>query len=230
MTITSQRRRDAGLTLVELIVVLAIVGMLMGLGGYALSGIGSNLRSDAGHVSAAIRYTYSTAAINNTEYRIVFSFEDGSYYSEVVRTGVERTQTSTINDNIDDFLTEEARRLAADVAAERDLFDDDEDNPFGVRRKVDYDRVEDGILKQTRLSGDVRFVRIVKASSDEVYEDGEVSMTFYPNGFQEQVMIVLEDEQGATITLVTEPLTGRVLTFTHEDDVPEDFAEVEYDD
>ena len=222
-------QRERGMTVVELMVVLAIVAIMMGLGAYAMNSIGDgDLRSDAGAVIAAIKYTYANAAINNAQYRLVFSIGGGTYHSEVKRTGAAEQPGSNVN--ADDFLTEEAQRLAEKVDAERDLFSDEENNPFGMNRKVSYERVEDGVLRKTKLKSGVRFAKIVKATSEEEYTEGEVSMTFFPNGFQEQVMIVLETERGAQISLVTEPLTGRVLTFTGTDELPEGFGEVEEDD
>lgn len=221
---------ERGMTIIELMVVLAIIAIMMGLGAYALgSATNSSLRADAGNVTAAIKYTYANAAINNTEYRIVFQVGGNSYHSEVAKSAaVEAAPTGT--NNTDDFLTEEAQRLADKVEAERDLFADDEENPFGMNRKVTYQRVEDGVLKKTKLHDGVRFAKILKGNTDEEYTDGQVSMTFYPNGFQEQVMIVLEDEGGAKYTLVTEPLTGRVLAYSNTDEVPEGFGEIEEDD
>ena len=222
---------ERGITVVELLVVLAIIAIMMGLGGYAMTSIGDgDLREDARNVSAAIKYTYANAAINNSQYRLVFSMGSGSYLSEVAKAAAVEQTLPTGTNNTDDFLTEEAQRLADRVEEERDLFTDDEENPFGMNRKVSYERVEDGVLKKTKLNKGVRFAKIVKANSEEEYTDGDVSMTFFPNGFQEQVMIVLESEKGAKIALVTEPLTGRILTYSGTDEIPEGFGEVEEDE
>ncbi len=219
-----------GITVVELMVVLAIIAIMMGLGAYAMGSLGDgSLREDAGNVVAAIKYTYANAAINNSEYRLVFDLDTGTYQSEVARTTAVRSAPMGTT-NTDDFLTEEAQRLAAKVEKERDLFADEEANPFGMNRKVSYERVEDGILQKTKLKSGDRFARIVKGNSDEEYTSGKVSMTFFPNGFQEQVMIVIESQSGAKIMLVTEPLTGRVLTYTGTDEVPDGFGEVEEDE
>ena len=219
-----------GITVVELMVVLAIIGMMMGLGAYMVAGIGDGeLREDAGNLSAAIKYTYANAAVNNSEYRLVMNMDTGEYYSEVAHTAAVESSTSSLGSE-EDFLTEEAQRLAEKVEKEKDLFDDDEENPFGMNRKVTYERVEDGVLKKTKLHSGVRFKSFIRAPSEDEWTEGEVSFSFFPNGFQEQVMIVLESQSGATISLVTEPMTGRVLTFTNEDEPPEGFGEVEEQD
>lgn len=225
------RQDERGITVVELMVVMAIVSIMMGLGAMALGSINDgDLREDAGNVAAAIKYTYSNAAINNTHYRLVFQVGGNEYYSEIASSGVERTVKTSGTNNTEDYLTEEAQRLADKVEEERDLFADEEENPFGVNRKVSYERVEDAILDKTRLHEGVRFTKIIKAGSDEEYTSGTVSMSFFPNGFQEQVFILMETTDGAKIALVTEPLTGRVLTFTNTEEPPEGFGEIEEDE
>lgn len=215
------------MTVVELIVVMAIAAAMMGLGLYGLGSVSdSDLRDDAMRVAAAMRYTYSTAALNNAQMRLVFNMDSGEYYTEIAKGPVVEKADSTMRDT-DDFLTEEAQRLADEVEEERDLFNDDEDNAFGVNRKISYERLQDGVLKTTRLSAGTRFTRFVTPTTEEEFDSGTVSMTFFPNGFQEQVMLVIKNESGAAYTLVTEPLTGRVLTYSDEIEVPEDFGELE---
>lgn len=223
-----------GMTVVELMVVLAIVAAIMGIGAWSLSSLSnSDLRSDSSRVAAAIKYTYANAAINNTEYRIVFDMETGEYYSEIVKEPiVEKGRQGSTNGSDDDFLTEEAQRLADEVEEEQDLFEDDEENPFGMNRKVTYERVKDGVLKTTKLSDDTRFVRILKANNEDEFTEGKVSMSFFPNGFQEQVMIVIgsKEDEDVAYTLITEPLTGRVMTYSDAIEVPEGFGELEEDE
>jgi prepilin-type N-terminal cleavage/methylation domain-containing protein len=232
-TLDKGDRGRAGMTVVELLVVMAIVASIMGIGAWSLSSVSNtDLRDDANRVVSAIKYTYANAAINNTEYRIVFDMDTGEYHSEIVKEPVvEHEPQGSTNGSDDDFLTEEAQRLADEVEEESDLFEDDEENPFGVNRKVSYERVKDGVLKTTKLSSDVKFARIIKANNEDEYTHGKVSMSFFPNGFQEQVMIVIAsaDKEDVAYTLVTEPLTGRVMTYSEEIEVPEGFGEVEED-
>ena len=159
---------------------------------------------------------------------MVFDLDTGEYYSEIARGPVIEETTSVAD--ADDFLTEEAQRLAEKVEEESSLFDKDEENPFGVNRQINYERLEDGVLKTTKLSSGTRFTRFVSPSNQQEFTEGKASMMFYPNGFQQQVMLVIKSEDGSAFTLITEPLTGRVLTHSKEIEVPEDFGVVEEDD
>ena len=228
-----ERSDERGITVVELMVVMAIIAIIMGLGAYSLGRItNTDLRSDANRLASAMKYTYANAAINNTEYRMVFDLDSGVYHTEIASEPVvEQAPAST--DNTEDFLTEEAQRLADKVEEESDLFADEEENPFGVNRKVTYERVQDGVLKKMKMSSGNRIARFVKAGVEDEYVEGKVSVTFFPNGFQEQVMIVLrsgDGEDGAAYTLISEPLTGSVRTFSKELEIPDEFGAVEEDE
>lgn len=226
-----RRRQASGITVVELLVVMAIISIIMGLGAYSLGQLtNSDLREDSNRVASAIKYTYSNAAINNTQYRLVFDLDSGQYYTEVSKGPVvDESPTGGALGGSDDFLTEEAQKLADKVEKESDLFADEEENPFGVNRRVSYERVEDAVLKRTKLRSGNRFERIIAANSEEDITEGRASVTFFPNGFQEQVMIVIRGESGAAYTLITEPLTGMVRTYSGEIEIPEDFGVVEED-
>ena len=190
-------RSRRGFTLVEVMVVLAIMAAMVG-GGAVLVGLldAGKLRSEAVTITSACKYTYSQAAVNNTRYRIVFDLDTGSYSTEVVRSArVEEPvapapglpgafgESQPARDE-SEFLTEEAQALAEKKEREDDLFDEAEDNPFGVNRRVTYERVQDGVIKPGKLPAGVKFKRIVVGNGVD-REEGRASVSFFPNGFQE---------------------------------------------
>ncbi len=218
-----------GITIVELMVVMGIVASIIGVGAYSVSAISAaDLKNESMRVAAVMRYTYSNAALNNSQYRMVFELETGRYYTEVTDGALVETKNSAEDD--EEFLTDEARELGRKDDEANDLFDDEEADPFGLNRKVSYQRVNDVVIEKTKLRSGVRFVEIHTTQREEPITNGSAAMSFYPSGFQDQVMIVLEDESGARISLVSEPMTGRVVMYTDSDELPENFGEVEYDE
>lgn len=223
-------RTTHGMTVVELIVVMAIVASIMGAAVWGLASMGSNdVRGEAMRLSSVIKYAYSNAGINNTRYRLVIDVSTGEYWTEITDEPVV-TQRELAEEGDEAFLTDEARELGERRDEEDDLFDEDEADPFGMNRKVTFERVQDGVVEPRTLREGVRFARVHTVHSDEPIEEGRAFVSFFPNGFQEQVMIVLADEGGATFTLITEPMTGRVRLYSDDMEVPEDFGQPETDD
>ena len=208
-------------------VVLAVVGIIMAIGVASLGQIGAGaLRADTNRFTSTLKYAYASAAINNSHYRLVINLDDGDYHTEVAQSAL--VDQSAPTSDADEFMTEEARRLADEQEEKNDFFDDDEENPFGVNRKVTFSRVQDAVVETQKLKQGHRFAKVVTLTNE--IETGIAIVNFYPNGFQDQVLIVIKDEAGAAYTMITEPLAGTVKVYSDEIDVPDDFGEVEDDD
>jgi len=219
-----------GFTLIELLVVMAIVAGIAGMGAYMVGMLDQGaLKSEALKITSSIKYSFSQAAVNNSRYRIVFDLDTGSYSAEVVESANVEQPTAVPGGDEDEFLTEEAQALAEQAERDDDLFDEDEDNPFGINRRVSYQRVQDGVIDPGQLEDGLRFTRIVVGQSIDV-TSGKASINFFPNGFQEPAIIYMADAQGRMFSIQTEPLTGRVFLFSDEIDVPRDFGQGESDD
>lgn len=233
-TLSSAKGRiHLGMTIVEIMVVLTIMASMMGIAVLSMGAIGGDgVKSSAIRLTAVMKYTYANAAINNTQYRLVIDLDTGKYHTEIVKAALTNHVSGAppAEGNDEDFLTEEAKRLAEKVEEKSDLFDEKEENPFGISRKISYERIADIVVKDETLKSGVRFAKVATAGKSKPVDSGIVTISFYPNGFQEQSYIVLTDEEGAAITLMTKPLSGRVKSYTGEKALPDDFFEVENDD
>jgi general secretion pathway protein H len=220
---------EGGFSLVEVLVVMAIVAGLVGVGAYMVDMVtAGDLKASARQMSSSIRYMYNQAAVNNTQYRMVIDLEANTYHTEIVQSALVDEFASDPEED-EELLTEEAIALAEKKKAENDLFDDEEDNPFGISRKVSYQRVQDAVMKPGKLKDGVKFTRVFVPAIGEV-SAGRAYINFYPNGFQDPLIIHLEDSRGAIFSLQTEPLTGRVLLFSDEILPSSDFGLGEDDD
>ncbi|MEZ4461869.1 MAG: prepilin-type N-terminal cleavage/methylation domain-containing protein [bacterium] len=226
---TANRRNQRGMTIVELMVVMTIMAVIMAVGGYSLSTLGGNdLRNDALRMSAVIKYTYANAALNNARYRLVVELGSGTYFTEVTEEPVISASESAADE---EMLTEEARELAKSKERENDLFDETEDNPFGVNRRVTFERVQDIVIKETKLSEGITFSKVYTPKfPDEPLEEGRASVSMFPNGYMEPILIVMKDADGNAYSLMTESMTGRVIIRSGEIDPPDGFGEQESDD
>ncbi len=218
-----------GVTIIELMVVMAIVASLMALGAYSLGMVGGNqLQSDTLRMASVIKYTYANACLNNTRYRLVMELGTGNYHTEITDEPVITASEQAADE---EMLTEEARDLAKANERENDLFDESEENPFGVNRRVTFERVQDIVIKQTKLSPGITFTKVYTPKFPErPLESGRAAISFFPNGYVEPLLVVIKDEEGNAFSLLTEPMTGNVIVRSGELDPPEGFAEAESDD
>ena len=224
-----------GMTLIEIMVVLFIVTGLVGGGIYMMSLLThGKLKDEAMRFSSTAQYTYDQAALNNRQYRLVIDLDSGEYFTEVTEsdvimdTGSEEAQAAYE----EGLLPDEAREMEAKREADRSqMFNEDGDDPFGISRRTGYQRPEDGLVEPRQLEEGIRFEQVLTESRERPVRDGRAAVHFFPNGMQQQAHIVLvDDASGAKFTLITEPLTGRIRTFSGDEEVPEDFGEVESDD
>ncbi|RAL22817.1 hypothetical protein DL240_07950 [Lujinxingia litoralis] len=225
-----RHRCARGMTLIEILVVLVIVAGLMG-AGISMMGVltKSKLRDEAMRLTSVIKYAYNQAALNNTQYRLVLNLETGEYFTEMSEAPVVAPQPD--DDFAEGLLPEEARALEEEHRQnKRSLFDESEDDPFGVSRRVGYERAEEAVVKLTSLRNGIEFESVRLAGRELPLTRGRAALRFFPNGFQQEAVIVLRDESGGRYSLVTEPLTGRVRIYSGDWEPEGDFGEVERDD
>ena len=71
-----------GLTMIEILVVIAIIGMAVAGGALAIGALsGADVRRAAGDISTGIRYTYNLAAINNRDYALYLDLDAGTWHA-----------------------------------------------------------------------------------------------------------------------------------------------------
>lgn len=203
-------RSQRGFTLMELMIVLVIMAVIMGM---AVSSFGSlknaKLRADAMRMSGALRMVYGRAAVNGLRYQVTFDLDANTY-------SVECSDDNVLLDPSED---------------ERSPFDEDDDeaDPFGLgASRPTLDDCSEPLLERTEMRGDVEIARIVTTHHADIVEDGVHTVAYFPNGFVERAIIWLRSGE-TYITLSLDPMTGRVMVYGEDLELPEDFFEVEED-
>ena len=217
-----------GMTLTEILIVLAIVGGLL-TAGLSMMGVMTQgqLRKEAMRMTSTIQYAYNQAALNNRPYRLVIDLETQEYYTEV---SDRRVVVSAVQEDYDQGLLPEEARLMQEARRQRrnEFFREEEDDPFGMSRRVGFQRAEDAVISPRTLGNGIRFESVLTDNFRNPVREGKVAIHFFPNGFQQQAQVVLVDpDSGAKFTLITEPLTGRVRIYSGEQDIPDTFGRVE---
>jgi len=91
MTLTSspryipQRKKTAGFTLVEIVVVMVLISLFMVFSIPLFGNIGtSSLDSSARRLSGTIKYLFNESALSGLEYRLIYDLDHGTYRAQIL--------------------------------------------------------------------------------------------------------------------------------------------------
>ena len=113
-----QLSADSGLTLFEIMIALAIVGLLLFLGFYALGAVTrTNLRHDAVKITAALRSTKSLAAQSGMHHRLVIDLDKQTYRIEMCPDAIHLVRGTDEEQKVDKQALERLKQQPNPLAA-----------------------------------------------------------------------------------------------------------------
>lgn len=193
----------AGFTLLELLLVVAVVGGLTTLGVSTFSQINNTqIRVAANKLAAAMRHSFGYAVSHGRYVRMVLDLDSERYWVESsdkpIFLSVEKRE-----ENVDpNELTEEEREEIEEAK--------EEGRPVKERPRF----AKDSVISEVKLEGKIQLRRAFTANQDEVFTTGKAYIHYFPNGFAEPAMITIGQgdglEEGGAYTLILSPLTGKV--------------------
>lgn len=207
----AMRRRQSGVTLIEMMVVVAILLLLTGAAVVSFLAVGVQThRKNAARVAGAIRYAYDRAQATGKDHRLVFELNDSEtrIHLEVadegsVLTGADADKSIKIQEE-----EEEAEKEGADNGTttkgglDKDL---EIKKPPLPKWKPYKSRLSKPILlKENRVES------IYLSRLDQEVNDGKVYLYFWGNGQTERAILYIVDKKAKTYSLVVHPLTGKV--------------------
>lgn len=211
----AQLKQASGMTIIEVLVVMFIVAGLAGMSFYAVGALtATDLRDEAMRMTSAMKYTWTRAAVNGSQYRMVIDLESGKYHTEVTEAAVVQEAPANAGGS-EGVLPEEAQERENEQNANASDMFGEESDPFGVHRAPTYEQVQDGVLEPRQFDAGVKIHEVHVAYQDTPITSGKVAVNFFPDGFQQPVIIVLtNEEEDDFFSLVNEPLTGRVRLYS----------------
>lgn len=187
---------EKGFTLLEIVIVIAI--MALGYGVFILFGFGAKglMRQEASNLSQRIRYVYQLAATESQYYRIVFDFDENQYFVEVsedpifVKTETEEGKEKKEEKNEDD----EDGYDAADVA--------------------DFAEAEDEQLEIYKIDADLKIYSVYVEHQKDKILAGKAYLNFFPRGQTEFAVIQISNQdESEFMTLQVNPTTGSITIY-----------------
>jgi general secretion pathway protein H len=225
----------SGMTLIEIMIVLAIVGLLMGgaIAGFR-SLVKSELRGSAGRLAAAIRYTYDRSITTGAYYRMHFDLDQQTYK-------VERSENRVLLSREKEKVGKGGKGLDQDQeAAEREK---ERNQRFGSSQgqglppellpppspmRPKFEQFKDTTLPQVHLKK-VRVLDIYTPRQSEPYVAGHAYLHFFPDGHTERAVIHLGTDRNDSdqYSLIVHALTGRVEIKSERVEPQRDFDAVD---
>jgi general secretion pathway protein H len=234
-------KRQAGLTLIEILVVLAVLGLIAAILVLGLGRAGKlTLRTDAGRLAAALRSSFDRAAATGAHHRVILDLEAETFQVERCegRIRLRRSDDEAKAQDQADVAAQVAQLKAqANAAAEANALG----LPPGAAPTTGAPAAEAapaaalgdagcgpvpgtlGKLQTLRKDKKVDIRRVFVSHLEKAAEEGKVTLNFFPLGRAEKA--VVEVGQGDELfSLVVHPLTGRVEIQVGEYKHPEEFV------
>jgi prepilin-type N-terminal cleavage/methylation domain-containing protein len=240
-------RNPRGITLVEIVVVMAIMGLMLGMSTIGIRAIvGVDLKAASRTIAANIRWTYNSAALAGVHYRMVLDLENGTFETEVADKRFLLAQSKRDGNRGKDV--EDATNLEEDELRDRDDDSEATSQPLASgsgegdemgyslsgdfdagEQKIAFSKVQDRIISETKLDDKIVIAGVYTSHQNDLYTEGVATINFFPNGFVEPSLILLAEKDSTDFywQIKVHPLTGRVrITKIKQEDfvLPEEFG------
>ena len=206
---------DRGVTLIEIILVLAILSLIMGIATPMLSGVtAANLKGAAGGVSGAIRYMFNQAGLSGAWCRMQFELQGRGYKAECADKPFYLSPKR-------ESANAEGERVEEDEEDTKHLSSDDEEAKEREKLKASFREIKTTVIRSSKLPEEIRFDGVWTGHQKDRFTKGTAYLYFFPGGYTERAYIHIADEKNHIFTVMVAPLTGRVTIEPDYVEVPE---------
>jgi type II secretory pathway pseudopilin PulG len=213
-TVDKLRRRRAGLTLIELVIVVSLLALMVTIVvPSVINIIGANLRSTAGEVAGAIRFTYDLAARKNVPFRLVFDLDEQAYWVESASEKylLDREKVEVSEGRVDEDAELEKQQKRSRRFIDRSYIEGGE--MWQPKGKPSFSAFAGRYTKKKPLPDDIVFQDVWVAHQDDRVTAGLAYLYCFPTGMTERAVIHIGDDAEDVYTLVVEALTGVVRIY-----------------
>ena len=211
-TVDILRRKRAGLTLIELVIVVALMAVIVTIvTPSVINIIGANLRSTASEVAGAIRFTYDLAARKNVPFRLVFDLDEKAYWVESASEKylLDKEKTEVSEGRLDEDSQSESERSRRFI--DRSYIEGGE--MWQPKGKPAFSAFAGRYTKKKPLPEDIVFQDVWVSHQEDRVTAGQAYLYCFPTGMTERAVIHIGDDAEDSYTLVVEALTGVVKIY-----------------
>ncbi len=222
-----------GITVIELLITLAVVGLLMVVGYMGVRHVRqSDLREDTVRVASSLRASYNMATMSGNLHRLVIDLDKQTYRIEACKGEIklrrtqqevqpedeaelaklEIAQSSSIpKEMLSATSPEQATKVAAALSGTRI-------GTAACKPPVlpNGDADGRGDARKLSISRAIRFKRVFVQHLEEPATKGIVKINFFPLGYAEKAVIEVADDDDHVYALLVHGMTGRVEFRTGE--------------
>ena len=196
------RSKSHGLTLIELVVVIAVLVLLVGISLAGFSSLDSvRQRGESNRMAAMMRHAYSKSITEGLYVRMRIDINNDSYWIEGTANPI--------------LLPESREDL------DQEPQDDEAREKRAKQAKLGFVKLSESIKMETGVAIDA--VRI--GGFEDEFDTGKIDIYFFPNGFAEPALIYIVNGDEEYITLTLNPMTGVVKSEYERLDPPRFFGE-----
>ena len=187
-------RSSKGMTLIEIMVVMAILGGILAVAAPRLFTTGNQMRSAVRKLAVMTRDMRNNARLYNVTTRLAITMDDDKGHSY----NVESAQGSVLE------LTEDQRKdLERLTEAQRE----------GAAKKATFEQETRVLKKPITLPRGLYFGGVEVARKTGETTSGTAYVQFLPQGLADEAVIYLTDRKSLNWTIAINPLTGRADVF-----------------
>ncbi len=229
-------RTMRGMTLMEIMITLVIIGLIMGVSLPAYNNLTHmRLREASTKLSGTIRYLYHQATLKGLCMRLVFDLHKDTYKVEASTDGeclIDSEQSTAKQakkkeDEAEKKRQEEAKQQTRTPTVQQSFWG--EEPPISLEvKKATFAEFNGHLLKARKLPADVSFESIYISNQKEPYSKKQgpryVYLHCFPLGYCERAVIYLQDSGKTIFSLEVKPLTGHVAVHNKKLDLRDSYA------
>ncbi len=239
--------RAAGFTIIELMVVIAVIGLLMMASSLTLRNLtNSDLRSAASRTAAAMRFAFDRATMTGSTLRLALDLEKGEIWAEATEDRVtlqagEAQHTTKKKQDRRDSSSDKPDPLAGllggalggegeegmgamGIDVEALTADWKADLAPAKRSRAHFTPIKSLVGKKIKLAKRISIEAVMTPRLTEPTEKGTAHIYFFPQGSSEPAIVHFVDGSEKYYSVVLHPLTGQAKVYPCMIEIPEEFG------